>query len=109
MPLKIKKWKGNTLSQYRRPHKPLGLNVAVCTRYVLLSTVSVLNSNHASPGNFISAYSNKRNFVLSATSTRQKSRLSPACRDDTCVLPLRRPTPPNALSRKPLAFQSRLP
>ena len=98
-------WKGNTENQYNLPQIPNGLNVAVCAR-VLFS--SILNSNQASPGNFISA--NKTNLFSSllAINTFQKSILSPAEISFGSCLPFLSPMPPITRSKKPLNFHSQL-
>jgi hypothetical protein len=44
--------KGNTEYQYNLPQIPLGLKVAAWYKVLLI----ILNSSHACPGSFISAY-----------------------------------------------------
>jgi hypothetical protein len=59
MPLKMNPWKGNTEYQYNFPQTPLGLKVAAWYKVLLI----ILNSSHACPGSFISAYRTSFFFI----------------------------------------------
>jgi hypothetical protein len=52
IPLKNESMKGNTEYQYNFPQIPLGLKVAAWYKVLFI----ILNSSHACPGSFISAY-----------------------------------------------------
>lgn len=65
------------------------------------------NSNHASPGNFISANNSSLPTDLFAYKTLQKSSAAPVSSLVSLVLPLRNPTPPNNLSIYPLIFHKK--
>lgn len=93
------------LSQYSRPAKPCGKNVALCQYREPPPCGSTPNSSQASPGTCISALSRSSRFGT-AHSTRQTSIASPALSSVSVRRPRFRPTPPIARSILPRRDQS---